>query len=309
MDKEALTNSLWVEKYRPKSIDDIVLPENIKSKILEYKKQQEIPNILLVGDAGIGKTSLAKIIVNEIIECEVMEINASDEGGIDMVRSKVKSFASSASMMGLPKIIILGEADGLTKNAQDSLKEIIEESSATTRFIFTANDITKMSKPIRSRCQRMDIDFTFPEFFKHITDIFRKEGIKGDGMELMKMCKRVYPDFRLAINTLQMETVDGVFTPATTQENSFVGILWAKIKEEKEPEEIRKFYIEKSVEYSSMDDLAIQMAEYAFNKFSHENSRKIILLLNKCIVDGKNHPDKELNFYCMIIDLCNLDLT
>ena len=154
---DELLNALWVEKYRPKNLDELVIDSDVKKRIKSFEEDGEIPHLLLVGTAGIGKTSLAKILVNDVLDCEYLNINASDEGGIDMVRNEVKSFASSATFDGKPKVIILGEADGLTSAAQNSLKEIIEDYAESTRFIFTANDISKISFDliinIRSNCR------------------------------------------------------------------------------------------------------------------------------------------------------------
>ena len=306
MNKDTLTNTLWVEKYRPTTIDDIVLPADITQKMRDFGVAQDIPNIILVGTAGIGKTSLARIIVNSLIDCEVLNINASGEGGIDTVRSKVKSFATSASFLGKPKVVIFGEADGLTKSAQDSLKEIIEECSQTTRFIFTANDISKMSKPIVSRCQRFDIDYTFKDFLVRVYGIFKKEDLKGVDGDIVKMCRESFPDFRTAINKLQRYTSGGVFGLPDVSVSDFVNNVWAMVKDGNNPEGVRKFCIENSIEFSTHEELMIKMAEVAFNKFSHDESRVILKLCNNYLVDDRGVMDKELNFYCLIIDLCEL---
>lgn len=302
---EELLDNLWVEKYRPMTLDDIVLDPEIEKKMLEYKEKGSIPHMLFVGTAGIGKSSLAKIISNELLQCETLNINASDEGGIETVRSKVKSFATSASFDGSLKIVILGEADGLSKQAQDSLKEIIEDCSHTTRFILTANDITKLSEPILSRHQRFDIKYTYKDFFLRILKIVRAEGIKGKPAEIEKMCKAAFPDFRSAINNLERYTTNGTFTLPKLSEGSFAEKLWLCIDKE-EPEDVRAFVINNTIEYTSHQELMSTMAEYAFTNLKPETSRTLILTLNKYLVQDAAVVDKELNFYCLILELSPL---
>ena len=132
-------DSLWVEKYRPKTLGDIILSDDNLSIIEKYQTENEIPNLLFAGCQGVGKTTLAKILVNDVLECQYLYINASDENGIDTIRSKVTQFAQTRSLDGKIKVIILDECDGLSQDAQRALRNTMEEYAEITRFILTAN--------------------------------------------------------------------------------------------------------------------------------------------------------------------------
>jgi DNA polymerase III delta prime subunit len=145
---------LWVEKYRPNKIEDCILPDAIKKSFLEYVKQGEIPNLLLAGTAGVGKTTIARALCEEI-GCDYIIINGSDESGIDVLRNKIKNYASSMSLTGGRKVIILDEADYLNPNStQPALRGAIEEFSSNCSFIFTCNYKNRIIEPLHSRCCR-----------------------------------------------------------------------------------------------------------------------------------------------------------
>lgn len=299
---DKLEDYIWYEKYRPTTLDDMVLDSDIRRKILDFKEDQQIPHLLLVGTAGLGKTTLAKILVKDILDTDYLLINASDESGVDTIRSKVKSFATSASLDDKLKVVVFGEADGMSKTAQDSLKEIIEECSQTTRFIFTANDLSKLSEPIISRCQKLDLKFSLKDFVARCGHIVKSEGIKVDKGIFVSICKSAYPDFRKAIGTLQSSVVDGQIKELVVADNSFVGDLWEKI-ESQTPEEVRKFCIQNGDKFSTHQSLMGDMAQYSYDNFTVDKSRKLIMLLNKYLVQDSQLVDKELNFYCFLIEM------
>ena len=145
--------SLWIEKYRPSKLDQLVLSDNNRQILKKYQKTGEIPNLLFIGPAGIGKTSLARVICNDVLGCQYLYINASDERGIDTIRDKVQGFASSASFKPI-KIVILDEADSMTIDAQSALRRIIEDHVKTIRFCIICNYISKIIDPISSRCAK-----------------------------------------------------------------------------------------------------------------------------------------------------------
>ena len=152
-------DNLWIEKYRPKKLDDFCTSNSstLKEFVGKFNTDNEIPNILLVGNPGIGKTTISKIIVNDLLECDHLYINASDENGIDTIRSKVTNYARTKSLFDI-KIIILDECDGLTQDGQRALRNVMEQYSAITRFILTANYKHRIIPALQSRCHTFDIN-------------------------------------------------------------------------------------------------------------------------------------------------------
>ena len=207
---------LWVEKYRPQTLEEYVGNETIKNKIADYLKQGSIQNLLFHGVAGTGKTTLAKLIAKNL-NCDLLYINASDERGIDTIRDKIIPFASSMSFNDI-KIVILDEADYITPQAQATLRNTIEACSTTTRFIFTCNYLERIISPLQSRCQTFEI--TPPskqEVNNKCQDILTQEkilfyGIHDNGQHhnsIDGVIDTHYPDIRKIINTLQGSVVDG----------------------------------------------------------------------------------------------------
>ena len=200
-------NSLLVEKYRPSKLENYVGNENIKKSISKYLEQNDILNLIFYGPAGTGKTTLAKLCVQNL-DCDHLYINASDERGIETIRDKVQSFASVASFKPL-KVVILDEADFLTIQAQASLRNIIETFSRTTRFIMTCNFVERIIDPLQSRCQVLKIvPPTKKDVAKHLNWILQQESIKHDINDLVPLVNQYYPDLRKCINTIQLSTQD-----------------------------------------------------------------------------------------------------
>ena len=199
---------LWVEKYRPTTLENYVGNEVIKSKIEDYLKQGSIQNLLLHGVAGTGKTTLAKLLVKNI-DCDYLYINASDERGIDTIREKIQPFALSMGFNDV-KIVILDEADYLTPQAQATLRHTIEACSATTRFILTCNYLERIISPLQSRCQSFEIT---PPSKREVSDkcqeILTKEQTLFSDNNIDDVINTHYPDIRKIINTLQGSVVDG----------------------------------------------------------------------------------------------------
>lgn len=201
---------LWCEKYRPRTIEECILPERLKKPFLEYVKEKKIPNLLLAGSAGVGKTTVAKALCNEV-GCDNMMINGSDESGIDTFRTKIKGYASSLSFVGGRKVIIIDEADYLNPNStQPALRNAIEEFSNNCSFIFTCNFKNRIIEPLHSRCAVIDFTLNKNEkkqmasaFFKRIQIILDKEDVEYDSAVLAEIIKKHFPDFRRVINELQ----------------------------------------------------------------------------------------------------------
>ena len=196
-------HTLWVEKYRSQNLSTYVGNEQIKGTISKYLEQNDIQNFIFYGPAGTGKTTLAKLIVNNL-NCDYLYINASDERGIDTIRDKVQGFSSVASFKPL-KVVILDEADFLTIQAQASLRNIIETFARTTRFILTCNYVERIIDPLQSRCQVLKIvPPSKQDIAYHIIDILKKEDVGMGADDLKLVINQFYPDLRKMLNTLQM---------------------------------------------------------------------------------------------------------
>jgi len=205
-----MSQLLWVETHRPQTIRDCILPERLKKPFQEYVNQKSIPNLLLAGGPGVGKTTVAKAMCNEV-GCDYLVINGSDESGIDTFRVKIKNYASSMSLAGGRKVIIIDEADYLNPNStQPALRNAIEEFASNCSFIFTCNYKNRIIEPLHSRCAV--VDFTLKngdkakmakEFFIRIKEILRSESVDFEDKVVAELIKKHFPDFRRVINELQ----------------------------------------------------------------------------------------------------------
>ena len=201
--------NLWVEKYRPQTLEGYVGNEVIKNKVLDYLNQESIQNLLLHGVAGTGKTTLAKLIANNL-NCDLLYINASDERGIDTIREKIIPFASSLGF-GDVKIVILDEADYITPQAQATLRNTMESFSGNTRFILTCNYLERIISPLQSRCQTLEIKPPSKQDVAwRCVDICKKEKVDIDNIALKTIVNAYYPDIRKIINTIQGSVVNHV---------------------------------------------------------------------------------------------------
>ena len=222
---------LWTEKYRPKTIEDCILPERLKKPFQEYVNSNQIPNLLLCGGAGVGKTTVAKAMCEEI-GCDVMVINGSDESGIDTFRTKIKNFASSMSLAGGRKVIIIDEADYLNPNStQPALRNAIEEFAGNCSFIFTCNFKNRIIDPLHSRCAVVDFTLKANEksqmaglFFKRIQSVLQSEKVEFDDKVIAELIKKHFPDFRRIINELQRYSQFGKIDSGILSQLSDVGI-------------------------------------------------------------------------------------
>ena len=207
---------LWVEKYRPQTIDECILPKNLKETFKQFVQTGELPNFLFCGTAGVGKTTVAKALCNEI-GAEYLLINGSEESGIDVLRTKIKSFASTVSLTDSKKVIILDEADYLNPNStQPALRAFIEEFSNNCRFIFTCNYKNRIIEPLHSRCSVIDFKIENTEkqeiaasFFKRTMNILKQENVEADQKVVAELVTKYFPDWRRVLNELQRYSVSG----------------------------------------------------------------------------------------------------
>jgi DNA polymerase III delta prime subunit len=207
---------LWVEKYRPQTIDECVLPQSLKNTFKQFITSGQLPNFLFCGGAGVGKTTVAKALCNEI-GAEYLFINGSEESGIDVLRTKIKGFASSVSLSDAKKVVILDEADYLNPNStQPALRAFIEEFSNNCRFIFTCNYKNRIIEPLHSRCSVIDFKIEPNEkqqiaatFFKRIVNILGQENITFDQKVVAELVTKHFPDYRRILNELQRYSVSG----------------------------------------------------------------------------------------------------
>jgi replication factor C small subunit len=201
--------NLWVEKYRPQTLEEYVGNEVIKNKVSDYLNQGSIQNLLLHGVAGTGKTTLAKLITNNL-NCDLLYINASDERGIDTIREKIIPFASSMGFSDI-KIVILDEADYITPQAQATLRNTMESFSGNTRFILTCNYLERIISPLQSRCQTLEIKPPSKQDVAwRCVDICKDEKVDIDNIALKTIVNAYYPDIRKIINTIQGSVVNHV---------------------------------------------------------------------------------------------------
>ena len=201
---------LWTEAHRPKTIEECILPERLKTPFQEYVNSEKIPHLLLSGGAGVGKTTVAKAMCNQIGADYIM-INGSDESGIDVFRTKIKDFASSMSFTGGRKVIIIDEADYLNPNStQPALRNAMEEFASNCSFIFTCNFKNRIIDPLHSRCAVVDFTLKNDEkskmaaqFFKRIQSILQSENVEYEDKVIAELIKKHFPDFRRILNELQ----------------------------------------------------------------------------------------------------------
>ena len=207
---------LWVEKYRPQKIEDCILPSELKQTFQQFVDNGECPNLLLSGSAGCGKTTVAKAMLEQL-GCTYMMINGSEESGIDVLRNKIKNFASTVSMDGKRKYVILDEADYLNpQSTQPALRGFMEEFSKNCGFILTCNFRNRIIEPLHSRCST--VEFLIPteerpklagQFMKRVQNILKDEGINSNDKVVAKLIEKFFPDWRKVLNELQRYGASG----------------------------------------------------------------------------------------------------
>ena len=301
---ERLENSLWCERYRPTSLDTYIGNEHLKSKVSVYLESGDLPHLLLYGKAGTGKTTLAKILVNNI-ECDYLYINASDENSVDTVRNKVRGFASTMGFKDY-KIIILDECDYITPNAQAALRNLMETFSKHCRFILTCNFVERIIDPIQSRCQSFQIiPPSKKEVALHIHNILKEESIASKMNDVAGLVNAGYPDIRRVINSCQRQVVDGmlVVDKQSLVESDYKMKLLEIIKKENRKDAFKN--IRKLLADTQVPDFAevYKLMYDEVDSYGTGHIAECILIIAKYQLSDSQVVDKEINAMAMIIEL------
>lgn len=299
-------HTIWNEKYRPQTLDTYVGNDTVKATFQQYIDTNDVPHLLLYGDAGSGKTTLAKIVANTIAKDNYIYINASDENSVDTVRDKIKQFASSIGFGGL-KLIILDECDYMTPNAQAALRNVIETFSKTTRFILTCNYVDKIIDPIQSRCQIFNIvPPSKKEVAAHLVKILDGENVKYEKDSLVTIINQSYPDIRRVINTTQRCVIGGVMKldETTLVEHNYLSSILDTLKSSKNKKE--KFdSIRQSLADNHVRDFN-QMFRYLYDNvdtYANGFVSTIILIIAEAQYKDSFVVDHEINAMAMFIQI------
>ena len=296
-----MEHSLWVEKYRPTDLSTYIGNEHLKTKVDRYLKEEDVPHLLLYGRAGTGKTTLAKIITNNI-DCDYLYINASDENSVDAVRFKVRAFASTVGFKEL-KVIILDEADYLTPNAQAALRNLMETFSKHCRFILTCNYVERIIDPIQSRCQSFKVvPPSKKDVAKHLNFIFNSERVQFELDDIALLINAGYPDIRRVINSAQRQVVDGKLKIDVNSviQNDYKIQLLEMLANDNKLNDIRKLIADNSVsDYSEVYKLLYD----ELDTYSNGHTAECILTIAEGQYQDVQVVDKEINFISTIVKL------
>ena len=307
-----MSNSLWVEKYRPNKLDNYIGNQHLKSKVENYLKSGDLPHLLLFGKAGTGKTTLAKLLVNNI-ECDYLYINASDENNVETVRTKVKNFASTIGFKDM-KVIILDECDYITPNAQAALRNLMETFSKHCRFILTCNYVERIIDPIQSRCQSFQIvPPSRKEVAVHLTNILKEENVSFEVDDVATLVNGGYPDIRRVINFAQRQIVDGklsidqnnlvaVDLNVNVFSSQIVNVLKTQSKKDAFVT-IRKMLADNQI--SDFADL-FRLLYDEVDDYGKGHIAECILTIAKYQLSDAQVVDKEINAMAMLIEILGI---
>jgi DNA polymerase III delta prime subunit len=305
---------LWVEKYRPRTIDSAVLPSTLKTTFQQFVDQKNIPNLLLTGRAGIGKTTVARAMLEEL-QCDYIIINGSMNGNIDTLRNEIKDFASSISFSGGRKYVILDEADYLNPNStQPALRNFMEEYSKNCGFILTCNFKNKIIEPLHSRCSVVEFKIDKEDkpkmaslFYKRVCNILEQEGVNYDQKAVVEVITKFFPDWRRVLNELQRYSATGKIDSGIlvnfSEENlkGLVELLKAKnfsevrrwVAENNDIDQavfFRKLYDTASqyLKTNSIPQLVITLADYQYKAaFVADHEINILACLTEIMAEGE----------------------
>ena len=298
------SNTLWVEKYRPSSLDTYIGNDHLKGKVKVYLESGDLPHLLLHGKAGTGKTTLAKILMNNI-DCDYLYINASDENNVETVRTKIKNFASSVGFKDY-KIIALDECDYITPNAQAALRNLMETFSKHCRFILTCNYVERIIDPIQSRCQSFQIiPPSKTEVAQRLNQILEEEEVKFELEDLKILINSGYPDIRRIINTAQRNVVNNILTldKGSVIQNDYKLKLLEILKTQDKKSAFKN--IRQLVADSQITDFAdlFKLLYDEVDSYGKGHVAECILVIAKYELSDSQVVDKEINAMAMLIEL------
>ena len=300
-------HTLFVEKYRPVSLENYIGNDHLKTKVSKYINTGDIPHLLLHGKAGTGKTTLAKLLVSNI-DCDQMYINASDTNSVDTVRNQIKVFASSVGFKDL-KVIILDECDFLTPNAQAALRNLMETFSKHCRFILTCNYVERIIDPIQSRCQSYQIiPPSKKEVAVHTSNILNTEGITYDTNDIVTMVNSSYPDIRRIINSIQRNVVDSnlvVDTESMVKNDYKLQVLEILQTQDKKNafKNLRQLLADSQIrDYADLFRLLYDEVD----SYGKGHIAEVILTVAKYELSDAQVVDKEINAMAMLIEILNI---
>ena len=305
----SIFDGLLVEKWRPAKLTDLVLSKKNRQYFEMVRVKKEIPHILFSGDRGIGKSTLAMIIVNELLDCQYLYINASNENGVDTIRSKITNFAQTLSLDGKLKVIILDECDFLTEQAQGALRHIIEKYAESTRFIATCNYVSMLIPPIRSRFLEFDLTPPHDMLSDRIIHIIRAEKISVSAEQLPilgKLIKNSYPDMRTMIGEIQKSSFSGTLDLDDKKDNTTIASKLFEMMQEKTSEiKLREFIVSSEIEFGcDYHRLLKNMFEVVFKaSIKDEKRAPLMLIISNKMVDHQTVLDKEINFFACVLEM------
>jgi len=302
---------LWVEKYRPTIVEDCILPDSIKNVFQGFVDQKELPNLLLTGSAGVGKTTIAKALCDEIGASYII-INGSDEGRfLDTVRNRIRTFASTVSLTSgaSHKVVIIDEADNTTNDVQLSLRAAVEEFHSNCRFIFTCNFINRIIEPLHSRCTVVDFRVNNGksvalqgQFFDRLRWILKNEEVKFEDKVLAKLIKRYYPDWRRLINECQRYSAAGSIDAAIlvdVADTNFESLLVALKK--KDFKSVKVWVVQHLDNDPSM--VMRKIYDSLYGVLQPTSIPEAVLIIAKYMKDITIVPDQEINMLACLTEI------
>lgn len=305
-------NKLWIEKYRPQTVDDIVASDTTKKIIKSFIKNDEIPNLMFCGHQGIGKTSTSKVLI-KALDAEYIYQNCS-EVGIDAVRNDITGFSRTKSYNGKKKIVLLDEIDGMASTeAQRSLRNVLEEYASHCRFILTCNYKHRVIGPLQSRCQFIDIEPSLADVVKRCYFILKTEKVVIDDdnkKKLVNLVRKYFPDIRKSINELQKFSLDGsLVIPEVNQQNELAEKLINFIITNKTLN-ARKFIIENEAsfqnDYNALLKILFDTVQNGNFSLSEQRKKLWLITIGEYMYRSAFVVDQEINFYCLLLALAEI---